>query len=355
MQKKVTITVDDSDIWAKLAAIQQIDPAISGGIENVVVDRLPQVQGAPIDRLMSSGYEEIHEVEPGLCVHITDAVIGPDWRITAGSRDYTLRLRVAFSGEAGYLARGEQVSDESARCSFIIRPPGESLTASFKGGTAYRYCSLSLTHDYLRNGLGLTDADLPDTLTSAWRRKEIVMGHFPLSKPALTQASRCFNIRLPGAWHDLTVRTLTLDLLRMLCLDWQSAQSRSQTAIRLSATERAKLTRIREQIAANPAAPVTLTRLTAKSKINRNKLHFGFKQQFGVSIHEYQAELRMQAALKLLQTTKLPIAQIAESVGYGEPTNFSAAFKKHFDFLPREARAQRSPVGIPASANWRQE
>jgi AraC-like DNA-binding protein len=101
-----------------------------------------------------------------------------------------------------------------------------------------------------------------------------------------------------------------------------------------------KLTRIREQIAANPAVPVTLTRLTAKSKINRNELHFGFKQQFGVSIHEYQAELRMQAALKLLQTTKLSIAQIAERVGYGESTNFSAAFKKHFDILPREARAR---------------
>ena len=37
MQKKVTITEGDSDIWAKLAAIQQIDPAISGGIESVVL------------------------------------------------------------------------------------------------------------------------------------------------------------------------------------------------------------------------------------------------------------------------------------------------------------------------------
>jgi AraC-like DNA-binding protein len=345
MQKKVTITEGDSDIWAKLAAIQQIDPAISGGVENVVMDRLPQIQGAPIDRLVSSGYEEIHEIEPGFCVHITDAVIGPDWRITASSTDYTLRLRVAFSGEAGYLARGERVSDESARCSFIIRPPGESLTASFKGGTAYRYCSLSLTDNYLRNSLGLTDQELPETLTTCWRRNEIVMGHFPMSKVSLTQASRCFNIRLPGAWHDLTVRAIGLDLLRMLFHDWQSAQSQSRTSIRLSAAERAKLIGLREHIAANPAAPLTLTRLSTKSRMNRNKLHFGFKQQFGVSIHEYQTELRMQVALKLLQTTELPIAQIAERVGYGEPTNFTAAFRKYFEFLPREARAQRRPPG----------
>ena len=79
--------------------------------------------------------------------------------------------------------------------------------------------------------------------------------------------------------------------------------------------------------------------------LNRNKLHFGFKQQFGVSIHEYQTEQRMQAALTLLQTTDLPIAQVAERSGYGEPTNFTAAFKKHFDSLPREVRARAAPVG----------
>jgi AraC-like DNA-binding protein len=77
------------------------------------------------------------------------------------------------------------------------------------------------------------------------------------------------------------------------------------------------------------------------------KLHFGFKQQFGVSIHEYQTEQRMQAPLMLLQTTDLPIAQIAERSGYGEPTNFTAAFRKHFDLLPREVRViAKSPPGI---------
>jgi hypothetical protein len=35
---------------------------------------------------------------------------------------------------------------------------------------------------------------------------------------------------------------------------------------------------------------------------------------------------------------------LAERVGYGEPTNFTAAFRRHFAFLPREARVQtRSP------------
>jgi len=52
-------------------------------------------------------------------------------------------------------------TDARARCAFIVRPPGEPLTANFKGGAAYRYCSLSLTREYLRNTLELTDAEWP--------------------------------------------------------------------------------------------------------------------------------------------------------------------------------------------------
>jgi AraC-like DNA-binding protein len=175
-------------------------------------------------------------------------------------------------------------------------------------------------------------------LTTYWARKETVMGHFPASKASLTQASRFFNIRLSRAWHDLTVRTIALDLLRLLFQDWQSARPQARASIRITPAERSKLSKIREQLDLDPTAPVTIRALSAKSKMNRNKLHFGFKQQFGASIHEYQTELRMRAALQLLQTTDLPIGEIAERTGYPEPTNFTAAFKSQFASLPREMR-----------------
>jgi AraC family transcriptional activator of pyochelin receptor len=89
---------------------------------------------------------------------------------------------------------------------------------------------------------------------------------------------------------------------------------------------------------------VPIRALSAKARMNRNKLHFGFKQQFGASIHEYQTELRMRIALRLLQTTELPIAEIAERTGYAEPTNFTAAFKKHFASLPRDMRNSVPPA-----------
>ena len=338
MAAPILIHPGQTDLWAVLAEMQKIDPTISGGIERIVHGRTPQRRDTPIPPLFSSGYEEIHQVEPGLCAHITDALIDQDWRVTAIGADYSLRLRIAFAGEAGYVARESHVSDESTLCSFIIRPPGASVTATFKGGKAYRYCSLSMTQDYLRKRLELADDELPATLLASWSRRETVMGHFTASKPSLTQASRLFNIRLSRGWHTLTVRTLVLDLLRLLLNDWQSAKPEAGMSIRITPPERARLLKVREQIDANPASRITLAALCVQARMNRNKLHFGFKQQFGVSIHEYQTELRMRAAWGLLETTGLTIGEIAERTGYEEPTNFTAAFKKHFAVVPSQVR-----------------
>src|SRR5579885_1159174 len=179
MTAKVLLNAGDVDVWEKLELIQRIDPAVSGGIEGVMLGRRQQRRDTPIPVLFSTGYEEVHQIDPGFCAHVTAAIIDQDWRLTATSLDHTLRFRVAFAGEAGYTAAESRVSDASARCAFIVRPPGESLTANFKGGVAYRYCSLSLTQEYLRSTLELDEDQWPAMLKSYWARRETVMGQFP--------------------------------------------------------------------------------------------------------------------------------------------------------------------------------
>jgi len=78
---------------------------------------------------------------------------------------------------------------------------------------------------------------------------------------------------------------------------------------------------------AAPASRITLAAPSSRHKLNRDKLDLGFKQSFGISIHEYQTETRMQAALHLLRTTDIPISDIGARVGYEEPTNSTASFK----------------------------
>jgi AraC-like DNA-binding protein len=110
-----------------------------------------------------------------------------------------------------------------------------------------------------------------------------------------------------GAWHDLAVRTLALDLLRLLFQDWVFSGPLSGTVIRITPGERNKLQAIHDRIALNTAASVTLRARCSQIGMNDNKLHCAFKQQFGMTIHEYQTEPRMQAAITLLRSTTMAL------------------------------------------------
>jgi AraC-like DNA-binding protein len=62
------------------------------------------------------------------------------------------------------------------------------------------------------------------------------------------------------------------------------------------------------------------------------------RRRKGIDSSDYQTELRMRIAVKLLESTTLSIGEIAERTRHSEPTNFTAAFKKYFAVLPREVR-----------------
>ncbi len=63
-----------------------------------------------------------------------------------------------------------------------------------------------------------------------------------------------------------------------------------------------------------------------------------FKQVHHVSPYDYLLGVRMNKASLLLQTTALPIKQIAEMVGYKDALVFSKAFKQKIGTSPRAFR-----------------
>ena len=50
----------------------------------------------------------------------------------------------------------------------------------------------------------------------------------------------------------------------------------------------------------------------------------------------------MQHALALLRENQLPVARVAEAVGYSHQTSFATAFRRHFGLSPKDARGFRS-------------
>jgi AraC family transcriptional regulator, transcriptional activator of the genes for pyochelin and ferripyochelin receptors len=84
--------------------------------------------------------------------------------------------------------------------------------------------------------------------------------------------------------------------------------------------------------------------LCKETGLNNYKLKSGFKKLFGVSVREYQVQLKIEHAKKLLITTNEKISSIAYALGYEHADNFSAEFKKRVGVGAREWR--RSGIKI---------
>ena len=59
----------------------------------------------------------------------------------------------------------------------------------------------------------------------------------------------------------------------------------------------------------------------------------------GISPADFIRNVRLKHAAELLTSTKLPIAEISERVGFNSPRIFSSNFKKMFGVLPSEYRS----------------
>jgi transcriptional regulator GlxA family with amidase domain len=63
-----------------------------------------------------------------------------------------------------------------------------------------------------------------------------------------------------------------------------------------------------------------------------------FLSEFGWSFRETQREIKLQIAACLLSHTQLPIADVAEQVGYFEIRQFQKAFKRRYAISPARYR-----------------
>lgn len=84
---------------------------------------------------------------------------------------------------------------------------------------------------------------------------------------------------------------------------------------------------------------VTVTETAARLKINRSHLFNVFKEIYGISPKKFIMNLRFEHARELLETTNLPVKQIAADTGFGDSPNFSRQFKMQMNMAPRIYRS----------------
>ncbi|TPE20575.1 AraC family transcriptional regulator [Clostridium perfringens] len=83
---------------------------------------------------------------------------------------------------------------------------------------------------------------------------------------------------------------------------------------------------------------ITVQEIADYVNLSRSYLYKMFIKNLGISPQRYLINLRMYKATLLLKGTKLPIGEVASSVGYSDSLLFSKTFSKHFSISPLNYR-----------------
>lgn len=75
--------------------------------------------------------------------------------------------------------------------------------------------------------------------------------------------------------------------------------------------------------------------------INASYLRAVFKKEIGITVFDYIMQCRMLKAKELLVGNAYRMSDIAEAVGYSDPSYFSKSFKKYFGYSPSEYENSR--------------
>jgi AraC family transcriptional regulator of arabinose operon len=85
----------------------------------------------------------------------------------------------------------------------------------------------------------------------------------------------------------------------------------------------------------------TLPELAHSCQISVSRLSHLFKDEIGINVKNYRLDCRLQVAAAMLESTGMPIKELAYTTGYRHTSSFVRAFKNHFGLSPTGYRRRQ--------------
>jgi AraC family transcriptional activator FtrA len=146
-----------------------------------------------------------------------------------------------------------------------------------------------------------------------------------------------------GAVQALADRETARDLARMLVTELdRGPQSLYMPPPGWRRHADADIRRLQDRIEADFAAPISLTELAACIHVSVRTLQRRFLSATGVTPIQYQQALRLSRAQALLESSRLPVSDVAAAVGYADRVAFGRLFKRHTGLTPAAWRQRHA-------------
>lgn len=84
--------------------------------------------------------------------------------------------------------------------------------------------------------------------------------------------------------------------------------------------------------------PLTIPALSRRACLSATTVKEGFRRLYGLPVHTWLRQRRMERAAELLHTTELSLEGVAKAVGYSSVSQFIAAFRQQYGLTPGQYR-----------------
>ncbi|MDQ1154490.1 AraC family transcriptional regulator [Brevundimonas sp. SORGH_AS_0993] len=222
----------------------------------------------------------------------------------------------------------------------IRMPQAQNVVEVVPADARLQWVTICCKPERLAQLCGVTPDDLPFRLNGAQTADDdVIYRPFPLSPPLKTLTSHVIGGLRPRGGLARSYLARKADELMILALDHLlHDHDLNSLQVRLSERDVEALHVARDILDRQMAAPPTVKALSQRVGVNRNKLFYGFKTLFGVSVAEYVQEQRINLAHHLVTTTDAPLSDIANKVGFRYQCNLSTAFKARYQTTPLALR-----------------
>jgi AraC-like DNA-binding protein len=292
-----------------------------------------------IDRAQGHGTWELYRLDQDLYVVAADGTYdSPRFEVVPGEGLVEFHLRLAGTLELTLPGRFEPLVAAGPCLLVMHQPPGVDVSERVVPRRRDTGVSLYCRPEYLaelvqRNSIAswpmLEEIQAHQQADTVWHRL------LPLS-PGLLYVGKSL---LQSPFHRGT-RLLHAEAkaLEILCEVLSMADAGCVHAANITDGEVRQLERARQMLSTQLSSPPRIAQVARAIGMSESKLKRCFKERYGHTVFDFGLEHRMRHALHLLRSQRMSVDQVAHAVGYRHQTSFSAAFRHHFGFLPRNAR-----------------
>jgi transcriptional regulator GlxA family with amidase domain len=257
----------------------------------------------------------------------------PHLRFAAVPRDLDT-LIVAGGPGARRLSESRPVVDAIARLARRARRVASVCTGAFLLGAA-----------------GLLDGR---RATTHWAHCAALAARFPRARvepePIFVRDGRVWTSAGVTAGIDLALALVEADLGRAAALALarrlvmfvrrSGGQSQFSALLESQAAEREPIREVAGWIAEHLGEASSVPELARRAGMSVRNFTRRFRDELRVSPAAYVTRLRLETARRLLESTALPVEQVAEAAGFGGPEVLRRAFARTVRLSPREYRAR---------------